>query len=106
MARTYRHPFLMDNPGKLVHKKTNKDTAQYVLYTITFVLNHKKGVVSPCHERMWFFPSPPFSSTLYYPGGEFYWWRKTEDSEKTIGAHGTDLPPPFFLTFCLQIYFQ
>jgi hypothetical protein len=22
------------------------------------------------------------------------------------GARGTDLPPPFFLTFCLQIYFQ
>ena len=21
------------------------------------------------------------------------------------GARGTDLPPPFFLTFCLQIYF-
>jgi hypothetical protein len=30
----------MDNPGKLVHKKTNKDTAQDVLYTITCVLNH------------------------------------------------------------------
>jgi hypothetical protein len=22
------------------------------------------------------------------------------------GTRGTDLPPPFFLTFCLQIYFQ
>jgi hypothetical protein len=22
------------------------------------------------------------------------------------GARGTDLPPPFFLTYCLQIYFQ
>ena len=22
------------------------------------------------------------------------------------GARGTDLPPPFFLTFCLQIYLQ
>jgi hypothetical protein len=25
---------------------------------------------------------------------------------KTTGARGTDLPPPLFLTFCLQIYFQ
>ena len=24
----------------------------------------------------------------------------------TTGARGTDLPPTFFLTFCLQIYFQ
>ena len=24
----------------------------------------------------------------------------------TTGAGGMDLPPPFFLTFCLQIYFQ
>jgi hypothetical protein len=23
-----------------------------------------------------------------------------------VGARGTDLPPLFFLTFCLQIYFQ
>jgi hypothetical protein len=26
--------------------------------------------------------------------------------ERNTGARGTDLPPPFFLTFCLQIYFQ
>ena len=25
---------------------------------------------------------------------------------RSTGARGTDLPPPFFLTFCLQIYFQ
>ena len=25
---------------------------------------------------------------------------------KTTGARGTDLLPPFFLTFCLQTYFQ
>jgi hypothetical protein len=25
---------------------------------------------------------------------------------KTTGTCGTDLPPPLFLTFCLQIYFQ
>ena len=30
-------------------------------------------------------------------------WRGVLD---TTGARGTDLPPPFFLTFCLQIYFQ
>ena len=30
-------------------------------------------------------------------------WRGVLD---TTGARGTDLPPPFFLTFCFQIYFQ
>ena len=30
-----------------------------------------------------------------YTGGYIY----------TTGARGTDLPPPFFLTFCLHIYF-
>ena len=27
-------------------------------------------------------------------------------TKRSTGARGTDLPPPFFLTFCLQIYFQ
>jgi hypothetical protein len=27
-------------------------------------------------------------------------------TKRSTGARGTNLPPPFFLTFCLQIYFQ
>ena len=71
---------------------------------ICLSLNHKETYLKLC---LWIKSSCYSKSQPRYKLQlRFLYNLKQTWETKITGARGTNLPPPFFLTFCLQIYFQ